>query len=498
MTATLDIGTVPVMRDEGCSKEKEEERQLTRLDDDTDEQNDEQINWVDDGGDDDARLELGFVGKIWKNRNINISSFINTIKNVWQTTHGVDISNIDKNMFPWNFDRHALLLEEIGDSEKPSDVNLYYLPIWARVYNLPFKGRFNSTNVESVGNKIGTFVKVDKSGSMGINKSIGLKVIIDVRKPLVQKAKIKMRDGKEDFFEVKYEKPPLFCFFCGKLGHGTKDCRDYKEEDDPTLKYGLWIKASPWKTLAPSMPKESNGGHSSCAKNLFVTKPKRREDESAKRQVVEILNQLEGCMIRDEAGTQHVNKGGINPPTQYENAGNDTTCNEYATKENQKQESFVAPITFSVGSHSNNGGLAKKWKRLNHPQPTKLRSGNNLSGNKREEREVDANGNEPMEIEFPGEGRKRSGGMALLWNTTMMINIQTYSLNHIDVNVENNTQGRWRFTGIYGFPEDKNKQKTGQMLNNLKGGLDIPWLCGGDFNLMLISSEKQGGSTFNP
>ncbi|KAL2900225.1 hypothetical protein RDABS01_025307 [Bienertia sinuspersici] len=56
-----------------------------------------------------------------------------------------------------------------------------------------------------------------------------------------------MRGGVEETFDVKYENPPLFCFFCGLIEHGTKDCDDYKDEDEPTLNYGLWLKDSPWK-----------------------------------------------------------------------------------------------------------------------------------------------------------------------------------------------------------------------------------------------------------
>lgn len=43
------------------------------------------------------------------------------------------------------------------------------------------------------------------------------------------------------------EKPPLFCFYCGKVSHGVKDCDDFRDEEDPQLCYGGWLKASPWK-----------------------------------------------------------------------------------------------------------------------------------------------------------------------------------------------------------------------------------------------------------
>lgn len=57
--------------------------------------------------------------------------------------------------------------------------------------------------------------------------------------------------------------------------------------------------------------------------------------------------------------------------------------------------------------------------------------------------------------------------------------------------------GTWRFTGIYGFSEDENKHKTGQLLHHLKNTKNHPWVCGGDFNLMAILTEKKEGNVFN-
>lgn len=79
-------------------------------------------------------------------------------------------------------------------------------------------------NVKSICDKIGTFVKMDHPGAMGIDKSIRLRVMHDVIiKPLTSHVRVKMKNGVEEDFEVKCERPPLICFFCGKVAYGTKD-----------------------------------------------------------------------------------------------------------------------------------------------------------------------------------------------------------------------------------------------------------------------------------
>ncbi|XP_021716609.1 uncharacterized protein LOC110684459 [Chenopodium quinoa] len=100
-------------------------------------------------------------------------------------------------------------------------------------------------------------------------------------------------------------------------------------------------------------------------------------------------------------------------------------------------------------------------------------------------------------VDCEGEGRRRRGGLALLWNNSIDVNIRSFSLNHIDARVRSITQDEWRFSGIYGHPDEENKYKIGQLLISLKGGTDTPWLCGGDLILMLHSGEKQGGRVFD-
>lgn len=62
---------------------------------------------------------------------------------------------------PWHFDRHTVLFKEVDPTIKPSDIQVFELPLWVRIYNLPLKRRLNIANVEKLGNKLGGFVRVD-------------------------------------------------------------------------------------------------------------------------------------------------------------------------------------------------------------------------------------------------------------------------------------------------------------------------------------------------
>lgn len=100
-------------------------------------------------------------------------------------------------------------------------------------------------------------------------------------------------------------------------------------------------------------------------------------------------------------------------------------------------------------------------------------------------------------IDCGGEGRGRRGAVALLWDKEWEVIVNSFSLNHIDANACFQGRKEWRFTRIYGLPEDEYKMKTCRLLNSLRRDTEIPWLCGGDFNLMLWSTKMQGGEDFN-
>ena len=100
-------------------------------------------------------------------------------------------------------------------------------------------------------------------------------------------------------------------------------------------------------------------------------------------------------------------------------------------------------------------------------------------------------------VDCAGEGRKRSGGLALLWKDEWDVEVLSFSLHHIDTKIRGVGEVHWRFTGLYGWPEGENKSKTGDLMRQLREVGSGPWVCGGDMNLLMWSNEKQGGGEFN-
>lgn len=278
------------------------------------------VEWVDRGEDDgvdDDRISLGLIGKVWTNRNPNPVAFISTMKGIWWVKNRVDIVNIGRNLYqiqffhwrdkkkilegqPWHFDKYPLLLEEMDKAVKPSDLEFYHLPIWARFYDVPFKGRNNIDNARMLGNKVGMFMDVAKPDGYGIDKSMRVRVKIDVRQPLRDSVRLKIRDGQVCKIPVKYERLPMICFYCGRLGHVSNDCVEVSGDSTPERKYGPSLRASPWKFVkeddGSARITTVNGKGVSCDRKLFVTqemeKVRRLEDKKLVDEVADFLNKV--------------------------------------------------------------------------------------------------------------------------------------------------------------------------------------------------------------
>ncbi|KAL0311520.1 UNVERIFIED_CONTAM: hypothetical protein Sangu_2446700 [Sesamum angustifolium] len=88
----------------------------------------------------------------------------------------------------------------------------------------------------------------------------------------------------------------------------------------------------------------------------------------------------------------------------------------------------------------------------------------------------------------------RSGGLAILWQKYVDIQLQSFSRYHIDVSVRvKESDEWWRFSGIYGEPDTSKRDHTWRLLRRRHSQSIRPWLCAGDFNEILEHSEKEGG-----
>ena len=77
----------------------------------------------------------------------------------------------------------------------------------------------------------------------------------------------------------------------------------------------------------------------------------------------------------------------------------------------------------------------------------------------------------------------------------MSVSVQSFSESHIDAIInQNDGSQNWRFTGFYGNSDTSRREKSWVLLKSLFSINSLLWVCAGDFNELMHSGEKEGGS----
>lgn len=274
------------------------------------------------------RADLCILGKLWTNKPYNVKALAETMKKIWNPAKGMSHGELEDKIVafqfysrrdkekvlaktPWFFNKHLLALVDVPGGIKPSTLKIDKSPCWIRAYDIPIKAR-NIKAIGTIGGRFGRVMEIDESTVNGVTKSIRIKVELELNSPLKTGTKIKI--GTEDacWIPVKYERIQYFCYWCGKLGHGYKDCEelhDVEEEEgeimEKNMPYGEWLRASPWKKPYVEERKEDKN-KSQVSRSLFMhekakTLPKLEIDknhkwgrsEEVKNQVQEAIDILE-------------------------------------------------------------------------------------------------------------------------------------------------------------------------------------------------------------
>ncbi|KAI9081418.1 hypothetical protein K1719_036564 [Acacia pycnantha] len=89
-----------------------------------------------------------------------------------------------------------------------------------------------------------------------------------------------------------------------------------------------------------------------------------------------------------------------------------------------------------------------------------------------------------------------SGGIWILWSSKVDINILTNQVQFVHMNVSYASQNiNFLFTAVYRSPQKQFRKYLWQDLTSLAESISNPWVLAGDFNAILNSNERQGGST---
>ncbi|TXG48338.1 hypothetical protein EZV62_027632 [Acer yangbiense] len=201
------------------------------------------------------------VGKVLSGKKVNREAFKGLIEQIWNPYGQVEVELVGDNLFvfyfnkcedrnrvwqrgPWHFGNNLIVLEK---------------PIR--------EGNISRRLAKWLTEQIGEVVKIPYESRECWGKYPRVKVRIDISKPQKRWLLLKLTTSDEVIMVVlKYERLPEFCYACGKIGHGMKECLDEEEmkvalEGSP-LRFGSWLKAYISEKSRPRFQSSGNGSSS--------------------------------------------------------------------------------------------------------------------------------------------------------------------------------------------------------------------------------------------
>ena len=171
-----------------------------------------------------------------------------------------------------------------------ANVRLDHASLWVQIWGAPFDMAIPQVATE-VGSRLGIVEEVEmRKRSDDLNLFLKVQVSLPITKPLRRGGFIVGSDGQRTWVRFKYERLPIFCHFCGLLGHDLRHCANHyameKNGGQVEYQYGDWLKASSGRPKSSST-RETNPASSSCdglGDNLRNAPSK--QPESGKQMVV--------------------------------------------------------------------------------------------------------------------------------------------------------------------------------------------------------------------
>ncbi|CAA0831933.1 Unknown protein [Striga hermonthica] len=207
--------------------------------------------------------QTSLIGKIFGEKKANFNGLQTTLSSIWSARQSFEIRNLGDNEFQfifqneedknkvltgktWTFDGQYILLKSWKPGNEKFSTEEEKVKMWVQIHQLPPHWIAYEPG-RKIGRIIGKMLNVLVPGN-GNNAGNMLKVLVEVnlREPLLRGTFISLGEEKK-WVDFRYENLQNFCFYCGLVGHGEKNCR-VKTEDvsDNNAKIGQfeeWLRA---------------------------------------------------------------------------------------------------------------------------------------------------------------------------------------------------------------------------------------------------------------
>ncbi|CAL1382044.1 unnamed protein product [Linum trigynum] len=197
---------------------------------------------VEDSDVDVVRMEavrrLGLVGRLMAEKQPNLKSLKIALEKAWNLRKGFQITDLKDKLFafqfleeddknkvifggPWHYENNVIVFKECLQIQRPNPSDLHLIDLWAQIRG--FLAELRTAQMASkIATRFGELVWFDDTGYLW-DEHMRIRVSLSINNPLRKKIKLNIK-GRLEEYQVKYEKLPMFCYSCGRIGHPKLRC----------------------------------------------------------------------------------------------------------------------------------------------------------------------------------------------------------------------------------------------------------------------------------
>ncbi|TXG71930.1 hypothetical protein EZV62_000509 [Acer yangbiense] len=179
------------------------------------------------------------VGKVISYKKVNIEAFKGLIEQIWSPFGQVEVESVGDNLFifyfnngedrnrvlqrgPWHFGNSLIVLEKSTEEGNVSKLGFNCTDFWVQIHDILILC-MNRRTAKWLAEQIGEVVEIPSESR-------------------------ECQTDEVTLVSLKYEKLPDFCYACGRIGHGMKECLDEEARkmalEGPLTRFGSWLKAT--------------------------------------------------------------------------------------------------------------------------------------------------------------------------------------------------------------------------------------------------------------
>uniref|UniRef100_A0A2N9FDP4 Reverse transcriptase domain-containing protein n=1 Tax=Fagus sylvatica TaxID=28930 RepID=A0A2N9FDP4_FAGSY len=170
-------------------------------------------------------------------RVINMDSVLRALKPLWRAGRDLKARDMGNN-------------KAMMDASMPfSKASFTHMSFWVQIHDLPVQMMKKEVS-EAIGRTLGVVEQaedIDEGRSKG--NYMRVRVTLDIQHPLCRGRKVSAGGNNDHWVSFKYERLTNFCYWCGMITHGEKDCelwlRSHGSLSTASQPYGAWMRGEP-------------------------------------------------------------------------------------------------------------------------------------------------------------------------------------------------------------------------------------------------------------